>query len=98
MYALIGVLVEDGRVLLFGGNDSNLASELEGTLNNVVGDDVKLLLLLALVDENLAYEVTHLSKTVKYLHVDGAATTFVPNHPSDRSAVNQIGNRLACLP
>ena len=48
MYALIGVLVEDGRVLLFGGNDSNLASELEGTLNNVVGDDVKLLLLLAL--------------------------------------------------
>ena len=44
----VSVLVEHGGILLLGSNDSDLAGEFQGTLDHVVCDDVKLLLLLAL--------------------------------------------------
>jgi hypothetical protein len=44
----VSVLVEDGGILLLGGDDADLAGELESALDDVVGDDIELLLLLSL--------------------------------------------------
>ena len=48
MQVPVGVLVEDRSILLLRGNDSDLASELQCALDHIVGDNVELLLLLAL--------------------------------------------------
>ncbi len=55
----VGVLVEHGGILLLRGDDANLASELEGALDHVVGDDVELLLLLT-----LQHEISENSRTI----------------------------------
>ena len=91
------VLVEHGGVLLLGGDDADLASELEGALDHVVGDDVQLLLLLALQvgtsSQNRIFrhpnprhqEETKCKRCVlsSYLHVDAATTTLIADHASD---------------
>jgi len=61
--ALVGVSIEDGRVLLLGGNHTDLAGEGQSALEHVVGHDIKLLLLLTLnVDGATAAFVTDLSQ------------------------------------
>lgn len=48
MQVPVGVLVENRSILLLRGNDSDLAGELQCALDHIVGDNVELLLLLAL--------------------------------------------------
>ena len=94
----VSVLVEDGGVLLLRGNDSDLAGELQGTLDHIIGDNVEFLLLLALFTVKqckfVPFSLPHNSID---LHVDTAASTLISDHSSDGSAVDQVRNGLARL-